>query len=73
METRTERGGAGRISGYKINSLFFVYVRDCSETNTTITFDISKVQQLNPTIAAKMDFRGSLSYNEVKDHYRKMF
>lgn len=73
LESRRERGGAGRISGYKINSLFFVYVRDCSETNTTITFDISKVQQLNPTITAKMDFRGSLSYKEVKDHYNNFF
>ena len=73
LETRTERGGAGKISGYKINSLFFVYVRDCLETNVNITFDISRVQQLNPTIAAKMDFRGSLSYGEVKQHYSGMF
>lgn len=65
---RTERGGNGKISGYKITPLFFIYVRDCKENNEFITFDISKVQQLNPTIAGKMFFR-KLNYEEVKIYY----
>ena len=73
LELRKERGGAGKISGYKINALFFVYAKDCLENKTKITFDISKVQQLNPTIAAKMDFRKTLKYAEVKSHYSKFF
>jgi len=68
LGVRTERGGDGKISGYKINPLFFVYLRDCQEENGFITFDISKVRQLNPTIAAKMAFC-NLNYDEVKSYY----
>lgn len=68
LETRTERGGNGRISGYKINPLFFVYLKDCTIGSGTITFDISKVQQLNPTIAGKMFFK-ELTHSSVKRHY----
>lgn len=73
LDERKERGGAGRISGYKINSLFFVYLENCKDDGTRITFDISSVQQLNPTIAAKIDFRGTLHYYEVKEHYQQFF
>lgn len=73
LEVRTERGGAGKISGYKINSLFFIYVKDCLDKGSHISFDISKVQQLNPTITAKMDFRGTLNYTEVKTYYNSLF
>lgn len=65
---RTERGGNGKISGYKINPLFFVYVKDCTEKGDCVTFNIDKVQQLNPTIAGKMFFT-DLKYNNVKDYY----
>lgn len=69
---RRERGGDGAVSGYKINPIFFVYRRDCSVQGETITFNISKVQQLNPTIAGKMFFR-NLDYNKVKGHYKVFF
>lgn len=65
---RIERGGNGKISGYKINPLFFVYLVDCKESDGTISFDIEKVQQLNPTIAGKMFFR-NLLISEVKKYY----
>lgn len=72
LGVRKERGGDGRISGYKITPLFFVYVDDCSEHGEEITFPIDKVQQLNPTIAGKMFFN-KLKYNEVKIYYQNQF
>lgn len=69
LSLRTERGGNGRISGYKINPLFFVYLRDCDDSGDTIIFDVTKVRQLNPTIAGKMFFK-TLKHNEVKVYYK---
>ena len=68
LDERRERGGNRRLSGYKVTPLFFVYVEDCSETNNILTFNISKMQQLNPTIAGKMFFR-KLLHKEVKVFY----
>lgn len=72
LEVRTERGGNGKISGYKITPLFFVYAKDCEDDGRYITFNLMKVQQLNPTIAGKMFFT-SLKYEEVKSYYQKLF
>ena len=68
LDERRERGGNNKISGYKINSLFFVRIADCMEDNGVLSFDISSVRQLNPTIAAKMFFK-KLKHNEVKKFY----
>lgn len=68
LELRKERGSNGKISGYKITPLFFIYKSNCVEDDTTITFNIEKVQQLNPTIAGKVFFK-NLLYNEVKGYY----
>ena len=68
LKTRKERGGNGKISGYKINPLFFVYVKDCKINDSIISFDINKVQQLNPTIAGKLFFK-ALNYFKVKGYY----
>lgn len=68
LEERRERGGNRRLSGYKVTPLFFIYVEDCTETNGILTFDINKMQQLNPTIAGKMFFR-KLNHIEVKKYY----
>lgn len=65
---RRERGGNGRLSGYKVTPLFFVYIADCVEKNGIVTFDIHKMQQLNPTIAAKMFFK-NLKHSDVKKYY----
>ncbi len=72
LEIRTERGGNGKISGYKLTPLFFVYAKDCEDDGKNISFDILKVQQLNPTIAAKMFFK-TLKYSETKSYYEKFF
>jgi len=66
---RTERGGNKRVSGYKINPLFFIYTKHCEVKGSLVSFDIGKVQQLNPTITGKMFFR-ELKYDEVKEYYK---
>lgn len=68
LSLRTERGGNGKVSGYKITPLFFVYKKDCYEEGSVLVFDFSKVRQLNPTIAGKMFFK-TLNYNKVKQYY----
>jgi len=72
LETRKQRGGNGKVSGYKITPIFFVYAKDCEDDGTFITFDIEKVRQLKPTIASKMFFK-TLKYDGVKTFYQKLF
>lgn len=70
LEVAKERGGKGdKVSRYKINPIFFVYAKDCEENNEIIKFNISKIQQLRPTIATKIDFK-KLDYNKVRDYYK---
>ncbi len=72
LAVRKQRGGNGKVSGYKINPLFFVYANDCIEEKTPkgyISFPLSKVRQLNPTIAGKMFFE-NLRYDNVFAYYR---
>ncbi len=64
---RKQRGG-NKISGYKINSLFFVYAYDCTETDGFLKFDIRAVRQLKPTIAGIILFK-NLYYGKVKAYY----
>jgi hypothetical protein len=68
LEERKERGGNRTLSGYKISPLFFVYVGDCIEANGMLTFKLSKIRQLNPTITAKMFFK-RLTHMNVKNYY----
>lgn len=72
LDIRKERGGDGKISGYKITPLFFIYVQDCIDDGQHITFDLENVQQLNPTIAGKMFFR-TLKYENVKKYYQDFY
>ena len=72
LEVRKERGGNGKIFGYKITPLFFVYAKDCKDDDNYITFNIMDVQQLNPSIAGKVFFK-KLKYEEVKSYYQKMY
>lgn len=72
LEVRKARGGNGKISGYKITPLFFVYTEDCNDDGKYITFNIMDVQQLNPSIAGKVFFR-KLKYEKVKTYYQNMF
>ncbi len=66
-DVRKERG-SGKISGFKISPIFFVYANDCYIQKSNVTFNINSVRQLNPTITAKMNFK-KLSIGEVKGYY----
>ena len=68
LAERRARGGNHKLSGYKITPLFFIYVADCTQSGNVITFNINKVQQLNPTIAGKMFFK-KLVHALVKAFY----
>lgn len=68
LSLRRERGGNRKISGYKINPLFFVRIKNCKDLGEHISFNMASVRQLNPTIAGKVFFR-KLSYNNVKNYY----
>ena len=68
LTERKERGGNRKLSGYKINPLFFVYVEDCKLNGNLISFNIKNVQQLNPTITGKMFFK-TLQHSKVKVFY----
>lgn len=68
LTLRFQRGGNRKISGYKINSLFFVYLKDCLEKDDNIVFPFSKVRQLNPSISAKMFFK-NIKYEDIKKYY----
>lgn len=68
LEVRKERGSNGKISGYKITPLFFVYSKKCKDNGISITFNINDVQQLNPTVTGKVFFK-KLKYDEIKNYY----
>ncbi|MDD4000673.1 MAG: hypothetical protein PHX62_07250, partial [Bacilli bacterium] len=68
LEERRERGGNRKLSGYKVTPLFFIYIKDCSENNGILTFNLDNMRQLNPTIAGKMFFK-KLTYSAVKQYY----
>lgn len=68
MLERRERGGDRKVSGYKINPIFFVYKKDCQLSGDMCSFHIGKVRQLNPTITGKMFFK-TLKHSAVKSYY----
>ena len=72
IDKRNLRGlrarGGNRISGYKINPLFFVHTGDCADNNGILTFDINNVRQLIPTVSVHVFFKELLHQN-VKEHY----
>ena len=72
MNTATRRGGDNSIARYKVNSLFFVRAKHVTTVGGLHYFDLVNVQQLKPTIAAKMFFTG-LEVASVHEHYRPEF
>lgn len=69
LETRNQRGNKAQISGYKINPLFFIRLKDTIENGgNRIQFNLNSVRQLKPTITAKVNFK-NLQYDNVKQHY----
>jgi hypothetical protein len=72
MVTARARGGDAEISRYKVNSLFFVRVGHVENVQGVLHFSLDKVEQLRPTITAKMFFT-DLSIAAVQKHYSPEF
>ncbi len=72
LEVRKARGSNGKISGYKITPLFFIYTKKCKDDGKYISFNLNDVQQQIPSIAGKVFFK-KLRYEEVKSYYHKLF
>ncbi len=70
LKTANARGGK-KVSRYKINPLFFVRDSQVRIEGEFATFPINVVKQLNPSITAKMNFKG-LKISEVKDFYSEL-
>jgi hypothetical protein len=70
MKSAIERGG-NKISRFKISPLFFVRPSKIKFHGNKATFDINSVQQLNPSITAKMKFK-SLKVDEVSKFYLEL-
>jgi hypothetical protein len=69
LKPRGEVGGT-RKSGLKLNALFFVRVENIKTNGDLSIFNIDDVEQLIPSIAAKMKFK-DLDYENVKNYYLK--
>ncbi len=67
LKTANARGGK-KVSRYKINPLFFVRESSIEIKGSDAFFTMSAVRQLNPSITAKMNFKG-LNVNEVRKFY----
>jgi hypothetical protein len=67
LKTTNKRGGS-QTSRLKIDPSFFVYRKDTELRGEFVHFDLSAVNQLIPSITAKMNFKG-LNLAEVKNHY----
>ena len=67
LKTTNKRGGS-QTSRFKIDPSFFVYKKDLEIKGELVHFDVSAVNQLIPSITAKMDFRG-LKMSDVKNYY----
>jgi len=68
-KTAKQRGGPDTINRYKLNPLFFVYVKDVKIEKNIAKFQIKKIFQLKPTISAHMNFK-KLDIKSVREKYR---
>jgi hypothetical protein len=70
LKTANARGGK-KVSRYKINPLFFVRDSQVRIDGELASFPLNVVKQLNPSITAKMNFKG-LKISDVKDFYSEL-
>ena len=64
------KGSCGEVRSQLIRANDVGYLT--KEEYEELVFDISKVQQLNPTVAGKVFFK-TLKYADVKKYYEKLF
>jgi hypothetical protein len=70
LKTANARGSRS-ISRYKIDPLFFVRQFEVTISGQTASFALDAVRQLNPSITAKMNFKG-LKVAKVQDYYSEL-
>jgi hypothetical protein len=70
LKTANARGGKN-VSRYKINALFFVRTTNIEIRESSAFFSVDAVKQLNPSITAKMNFKG-LDIAEVRKFYARL-
>jgi hypothetical protein len=63
--------GSRSISRYKIDPLFFVRESNVTLSGQMASFALDEVRQLNPSITAKMNFKG-LKVSKVQDYYSEL-
>ena len=66
--TATKGRGGSEITRFKISPLFFVRAAKIKFERNKATFNLDSVAQLNPSITAKMNFKG-LKVDEVRKFY----
>jgi hypothetical protein len=66
---KTSNGrGSSSVSRFKIDPAFFVFKDDVVVHKGNVSFEISSIRQLIPSISAKMNFK-NLKHSEVKEYY----
>jgi hypothetical protein len=69
--TATKGLGGTEITRFKISPLFFVRAAKIKFERNKATFKLDSVRQLNPSITAKMNFKG-LKVDEVRKFYLEL-
>ena len=64
--------GSRELSRYKIDPMFFVRAKNVVKSNGKIRFALNSIMQNNPSITAKMNFKG-LRFQKVKNFYQEMY
>jgi hypothetical protein len=67
LKPANARGGK-KVSRYKINPIFFLRDSSVEIRGSDVYFSMNAVRQLNPSITAKMNFKG-LDIAEVRKFY----
>lgn len=65
LKTVVKKGG---ISRYKIGSLFYFHPKDAIVDNEYVSVNMDKIEQLKPTVAAKVDF-SKVEESTVRNYY----
>lgn len=69
VENMLDRKNNGKITGKKINRLFFVFLKDIKKEGENYVFKLNKVRQLKPTLSAHV--RVIITKEELSQYYIK--
>lgn len=69
VENMLDRKNNGKITGKKINRLFFAFLKDIKKEGENYVFKLNKVRQLKPTLSAHV--RVIITKEELSQYYIK--